>query len=297
MKKKFRFVISLILTFMLFNTIVFGIEKEPEIPLSNERVISETVTNEFVEANKNFAKQKNNAEFIHELKNIEQEKQEWNNRFQEHIKKLNDNYTDIELKKIFNYNDSQIKAIRNYDGSEEMSILASAQYNSELSLVNYYHITNTYLTIRYTTTISGASLNPNNNVALAIGGSEANYFHNASSLRATYSSVDGSQVRDITNKEITSGTGVVFGFNSGFIDYDPNSHTYVEYNLTRTIAEYTGIAGGRVTVSGISAAFARTQISFSFGFGLGFGKDGVGFSITPETRWNIVNDDDDTVTL
>lgn len=286
MKKKFSFAISLILAFALFSTTVFGaIETERVLP--NEKILSETITNEFLEAKKDFAKQKSSVETESELETINSEEAKWNKKFQENIKRINDTYTDTELKKIFNYSDSQIEAIRNYDGSDEMSTQAATTYHGVLSLMSYSYVESldkTYIRSRYTTTIAGSSLNAGNNVALATAGSEANYFHNSSFLNATYSSVNGQQVKRITNRQITNGSGVAFSFNSGWIEQvDPIAGTYIEYNLTKTIAEYSAVAGGRVSVSGISASYLTTGLSLVFG--VSFSSSGFGISIAPKFGW------------
>jgi hypothetical protein len=268
---------------MLFlaTTQVLGLERVIEAPVNYQ------ITNEYIQARDDFSKKKNEAKSKDEKNIINLAEQEWIDKFNKHVKNLNETYSDEELKKTFNYEDSQVAAIRNFDGSEELSILASATYTGSVAKSTYYYdaATNkTYLTMKYTTLITGSSLNTTNNAAASIGGSEANYFHTSSSLIATYTSINGSENKTITKKEISSGNGVTFSFNNGYIELiDPLAETYVTYNLSKTVVTYAAVAGGRVSVSGIEGAFLTHTLSLDFG--ASFGKGSVGISITPKFSW------------
>lgn len=172
--------------------------------------------------------------------------------YKDYIRSLN-TLSDNELKEQ-NYTESQIFAIRNYDGSDEMTARAAASVTGTLNKTEYKYNSSTkktYLTATFTVKWKGTPIYKHDDIiAIGIGGSEAGYFDLSHSLKVNKA---GGNSNTNTRYTVYSGAGV----SAKFKIQDPHYFTVFE-SATLT---YRGIAGGKVTVSGISAIYCHWELS------------------------------------
>lgn len=165
-------------------------------------------------------------------------------KLEDHVIKMNEK-TDEELKYL-NYTDDQIYAIRNYDGSPEMLNRASAAVTASVWAGNRIYSDNkTRVTIYVDGRKNGSFvLNFQDNLAISLLGSSANFFPSSSKMTVRYS--NGNSVTATANE---NDTGVVFRFGIP--------------NMTGFSASYTGVADGNVRVIRYGAAYGHNTMSIS----------------------------------
>jgi hypothetical protein len=172
-----------------------------------------------------------------------------------------------------------------------MRILASAQITSSLYASEYIYSNSTnktYLTARYNFTLQGVDTSVlTRKIALGIGGSEANYFRLSHGSTATYTTGTKNIQRSHISSKIHSGSGVEMDLNNVYV-ISAGFDIWEHYYLKSLTSYYRAVAGGMVTVSGITAAFAKPI--FTLFFSLGFSGQGVGLSITPGLTTTIVDE-------
>lgn len=165
-------------------------------------------------------------------------------KLEDHIIEMNEK-TDEELKYL-NYTDDQIFAIRNYDGSPEMLNRASAAVTGSVWASNRTYSNNkTRVTISCTGTKNGSFvLNFQDNLAISLLGSSANFFPSSSHMTVRYS--NGTSVTATARED---DSGVVFKFG---IPY-----------MTSFSANYTGVADGDVRVIRYGATYGHNTKSIA----------------------------------
>ncbi len=69
----------------------------------------------------------------------------------------------------------------------------------------------------------------------------------------------------------------------------------IPYILTNLYLSYTGIAGGRVTMSGLTGKYITNRLSVGVGFSIS--STGIGITVEPKTFWVILDSYTKTVYL
>lgn len=194
--------------------------------------------------------------------------------YKDYIRSLN-NLSDNELKEQ-NYTESQIFAIRNYDGSDEMTARAAASVTGTLSKTEYKYSSSTkktYLTATFTVKWKGTPIYKHDDIiAIGIGGSEAGYYESSHSLKVNKA---GGNSNTNTRYTVYSGAGV----SAKFKIQDPR---YFKVFESATLT-YRAVAGGKVTVSGISAIYCHWELSVgnSASFSISSSGPSISFNVGP----------------
>lgn len=153
----------------------------------------------------------------------------------------------------YNCTADQIDAIQNYDGSDEMSSRAAATVTGTLTNSEYTYnssVNKTYLTAKYTVKWNGKPYWKHDDVmCIGMVGSEANYLKSSSSFSCNKAG-GNSNTNPRYDVHIGNGASVKFKIQ------DP---TYFEVFSSATFT-YRGVAGGKVTVSGIGATYLHWEM-------------------------------------
>ncbi len=172
-------------------------------------------------------------------------------KLNENLKKLEDHVIKMNEKsneelEYLGYTDDQIYAIRNYDGSSEMLNRASATVTGSVWVSNRtYENNKTRVTIICDGKKNGSFvLNFQDNLALSLLGSGANFFPSSSHMTVRYA--DGHTVNATATE---NDSGVVFRFGIP--------------QMTSFSASYTGVADGDVRVIRYGAAYGHNTVSIS----------------------------------
>ncbi len=266
------------------------------------KLTSQKTVNVYAETINHFDEQLYGKNFnFANLSKVKSEKELYIQQFDKHIIDIGEKYSDKELREYYNYKDEQIYAIRNFDGTEAMRMLAAATMNFNFyeSAYNYNSVTDvTYLTVNYSMNTNGIDTsNYQRNIALGALGSQASYFHISSNVTAIYTSGSKTISYGYDSRSIENGAGVVMSFqNKRYQLVDPAAGLYEEYYLQSFSSHYTAVAGGKVTIGGITAAFAKPSVSFG-GFGLSFDLGGPSISVELAQNWSFINNSYKTVRM
>lgn len=289
--------VLIILLLTSFSTTIFATETKHDIPLEdvNGVVIEEIEYNEYLNLKDNV------VSYFDLIQSIELEKKiiEYETEYDKFIYGLKERYNRQELKN-FNYSEDQIKAIKSFDGSEELRIAASALISSNLTTISYsYDSQNDRTTLRmgYILNISGIEFMPGHrNAGVTIGGSQAAYFFLSSNLSLTYTSASNDKIFKnyvSENRTTHSGAGVSYSFSPSLTKSAPMNP--IPYILTNLYLSYTGIAGGRVTISGLTGKYITNRLSVGIGFGIS--STGIGITLEPKWNWTVLDSNTKTVYL
>ena len=92
---------------------------------------------------------------------------------------------------------------------------------------------------------------------------------------------------------LEAGVGVSYSISPSLTKSAPMNP--IPYILTNLYLSYTGIAGGRVTISGLTGKYITNRLSVGIGFGIS--STGIGITLEPKWNWTVLDSNTKTVYL